>query len=266
MCLLLEFYLGGDMRVIIASDRESGIQTAAAVVSETLRSKELPVIGFPTGSTPVPLYAELVRMYREDGLDFSRMIGFNCDEWVGLPFDHPGTYHYFMQEHLYGHINARPENIHIPNGMAADPDREADDYERTIRASGGLDLMILGLGMDGHIAFNEPMSSIYSRTRVKVLSEEIRSSNAACFASVNDVPFKVITIGVGTILDSRKCLMLAFGESKAEIIAQAFEGPVTNTVPASALQMHPQMTLITDNAGASRLRFADFHRYVQKVI
>ena len=252
------------MEIRIVQHKEEGIRIAADFVAARLRREGRAVAGFPTGSTPVPLYAELVRMHREDDLSFAKLVGFNCDEWVGIPPEHPGTYHYFMQHHFYAHVDVPAGNINIPDGLASDPHAEACRYEEKIAREGGIDVQFLGLGLDGHIAFNEPMSALHSRTRVKILSEEIRAANAGDFGPLDAVPHEVITIGIGTILAAKHVALLAFGEAKANIVATAFEGPLTAAVPASALQQHPHCTIILDEASASKLRYRNFHLYAQK--
>ncbi|MEO7317349.1 MAG: glucosamine-6-phosphate deaminase, partial [Chthoniobacteraceae bacterium] len=195
-------------------------------------------------------------------LDFSRVRTFNLDEYVSLPHEHPQTYHAFMQENLFRHINVPRENIRIPNGLAADVAAECAAYEAAIRAAGGIDLQVLGIGTDGHIGFNEPSSSLASRTRIKTLTARTRSDNARFFGSADEVPIHVITMGVGTIMDARQVLMLAFGEGKAKAIADAVEGPVMAMNPASILQMHPVAKCLIDEAAASKLARLEYYHWV----
>jgi glucosamine-6-phosphate deaminase len=208
------------------------------------------------------MYAELVRMHREEGLDFSRVTTFNLDEYVGLAGDHPQSYRAFMWEHLFRHLNVAKERIHIPNGLATDVPAECAAYETAIRAAGGIDLQILGIGTDGHIGFNEPSSSLASRTRIKTLTERTRSDNARFFGSVEAVPFHVVTMGVGTIMDARQVLLLAFGEGKARAVADAVEGSITAMNPASILQMHPVAKCLVDDAAARELKRIEYYRWV----
>jgi glucosamine-6-phosphate deaminase len=188
---------------------------------------------------------------------------FNLDEYVGLPPEHPQSYHAFMREHLFQHINVAPERIHIPNGMAADVPGECARYEQSIRAAGGIDLQLLGIGSDGHIGFNEPTSSLASRTRIKTLTERTRQDNARFFdGDLTQVPMHCITMGVGTIMETRQVLLLAFGAKKEEAVAQAVEGPITAMNPASILQMHPVAKVIMDEAAAGALKKREYYRYV----
>jgi glucosamine-6-phosphate deaminase len=220
------------------------------------------VLGLATGSTPVRLYRELARMHREDGLDFSGVTTFNLDEYAGLPGDHPQSYRAFMWEHLFQHINVPREQVHIPDGMAADVPAECARYEEAIRAAGGIDLQVLGIGTEGHIGFNEKSSSLASRTRIKTLTERTRTDNARFFGSADEVPMHVITMGVGTIMEARQVLLLAFGENKARAIADAVEGPITAMNPASMLQMHPVAKVLLDEAAATELHHREYYRWV----
>lgn len=250
------------MEIIIQPTAEAASVVAARVVAQLVRRKPDAVLGLATGSTPLATYRELVRMHREDGLDFSRVRTFNLDEYVGLPHEHPQSYHAFMQENLFQHINVARENIHIPNGLAADVPAECAAYEEAIRAVGGIDLQVLGIGTDGHIGFNEPSSSLASRTRIKTLTARTRSDNARFFGSADEVPIHVITMGVGTIMESRQVLLLAFGANKAQAIAAAVEGPVTSMNPASVLQMHPVAKALLDEPAAAELTKLDYFRWV----
>ncbi len=201
-------------------------------------------------------------MHREDGLDFSKVTTFNLDEYVGLPPEHEQSYHYFMWENLFKHINVGPRHVNIPHGMADDIEGHCVWYEEQIEKTGGIDLQILGIGGNGHIAFNEPGSSLGSRTRIKTLTEATRRNNSAAFGSYHDVPRHVITLGIGTIMASRECLLLAFGDAKAQAIAAAVEGPLSAAVPASILQMHPVARIVVDEAAASKLKRADYYKSV----
>jgi len=250
------------MEVIIESTPLAGSETGARIVEKLVRAKPEAVLGLATGSTPLGLYRELIRRHREGGLDFGAVTTFNLDEYVGLDPRHPASYHRFMQENLFDHVNIRPDHIHLPDGMTADIPAYCAGYEAAIRAAGGIGLQVLGIGHDGHIGFNEPGSSLGSRTRLKTLTAETIEANRRFFSDAGEVPHHVITMGVGTILESRVCLLLAFGEAKAEAVAGMVEGPVTAMCPASVLQLHPQTVLIVDEAAASRLRRADYYRYV----
>lgn len=250
------------MEIIIQPNPEVASEMAARIVARIVRDDRRTVLGLATGKTPLRLYAELSRMHRDEGLDFNRVTTFNLDEYVGLPPDHPSSYHSFMNEHLFRHINLDPERVHIPDGMTDDVPECCFRYERDIRESGGVDLQILGIGRHGHIGFNEPSSSLASRTRIKTLTEMTRSDNAEDFGGVESVPRHVITMGIGTIMDSAMCLLLAFGKQKAAAVAQTVEGPVSAMVPASVLQMHEHTTVLVDEEAASELRLADYYRHV----
>jgi glucosamine-6-phosphate deaminase len=250
------------MEIVIQPTAEEASIVAARIVAQLVRRKPDAVLGLATGSTPLKTYAELVRMHREDGLDFSRVTTFNLDEYVGLAAEHPQSYRAFMGEHLFRHLNVAKERIHIPNGLAADVPAECAAYEAAIRAAGGIDLQVLGIGTDGHIGFNEPSSSLASRTRIKTLTARTRSDNARFFGSAEAVPVHVVTMGVGTIMDARQVLLLAFGENKARAVADAVEGPITAMNPASILQMHPVAKCLVDDAAARELKRVEYYRWV----
>jgi glucosamine-6-phosphate deaminase len=237
---------------------------AAKLVASLLNEKPNAVLGLATGSTPLTLYKELIRLHREEGLDFSQVTTFNLDEYVGLSPDHSQSYHFFMQDNLFQHLNIPASAIHVPSGTADNHDAFCRWYEEEILAAGGIDLQVLGIGGDGHIAFNEPGSSLGSRTRLKTLTAQTIRDNARFFDNERDVPRYAITMGVGTILEARHCILLANGENKAEPVAQAIEGPVTAMITASALQMHPKTTAIVDEAAAAKLQLADYYQWVSK--
>lgn len=250
------------MRVIIEPDGAGVARRAAGIVAQLLRRKPRCVLGLATGSTPQGMYGELIRRHREANLDFSQVVTFNLDEYVGLGPDHPQSYRYFMQQSLFDDINVKRENTHVPDGLATNFEDYCEKYERQIREVGGIDLQILGIGSDGHIAFNEPGSSLGSRTRLKTLTSETVRDNARFFGTADRVPRLAITVGVGTILESRRCLLLAIGTSKAAAIRNAVEGPVTAQVTASALQLHREVVVVLDQAAASQLKR---HKYYEEV-
>ncbi len=245
------------MLVIIKENYDEMSKEAAKQVAALVRKKPDCVIGFATGSTPLGLYKELIRMHKEEGLDFSKITTFNLDEYVGLPPEHPQSYHYFMWENLFRHINVNPSNVYIPMGMADDIDAFCEWYENKIKEVGGIDLQILGIGANGHIAFNEPGSSLGSRTRIKTLTEKTRQDNARFFSSMEEVPKYAITMGVGTIMEARRLLLLASGTSKAEAIRATVEGPIMAKYPATIVQLHRYATVIIDKDAASKLE-ADY--------
>jgi glucosamine-6-phosphate deaminase len=250
------------MEVIIKPDPQAGCVLAAKIIAKLIRSKPDCVLGLATGNTPKPMYAELVRMHKQDGLDFSRVTTFNLDEYVGLPADHPQSYHHFMDENLFNHVNIRRENIHIPDGTVKDVPAHCREYEESIKAAGGVDLQVLGVGLDGHIGFNEPTSALSSRTRIKTLTPKTVEENSSNFDDPTKVPRHVITMGVGTIRDARQCLVLAFGDRKSSMIAHMVEGPITAMVPASALQLHQSTIAIIDEEAARRLMMVEYYRWV----
>ena len=250
------------MEVIIQPDEHSGYQLAARMLASLVRKRPDTVLGLATGRTVVPLYQEVVRIHRENRLSFASVRTFNLDEYVGLSAEHPASYHAFMRRHLFDAIDIKPTNTHIPNGMTDDVARECRQYEQRIHECGGIDLQLLGIGADGHIGFNEPSSSLGSRTRIKTLTDETRRDNVDAFDKLDDVPRHAITMGVGTIMDARSCLVLAFGHQKADPVARAVEGPVTAMVPASILQFHPDVKVILDPSAAARLARRNYYEEV----
>ena len=250
------------MEVIIEQDYEQMSRIAARLVVDTLNAKPNAVLGMATGSTPLGLYQELVRLHREEGLNFSQVTTFNLDEYVGLSVDHPQSYHYFMHENFFAHVNIPPQNIYIPSGTTGNYPAFCAWYEQRIQECGGIDLQILGIGTDGHIAFNEPTSSMSSRTRLKTLARTTIDDNARFFDKREDVPVYAITMGVGTILDARKLILLSTGKAKANAIAQAVEGPITSMITASAIQLHRDAKVIIDEESASELRMRDYYEFI----
>jgi glucosamine-6-phosphate deaminase len=251
------------MLVILKRDDEEISRQAAQLIASAARKKPALALGLATGSTMVGVYEHLVSLHKQGALDFSRVVTFNLDEYLGLSAAHPQSFHYFMQENLFAHVNVDPRNIHIPDGtIRGDYDQYCASYEEAIRKAGGIDLQLLGIGRNGHIGFNEPTSSIGSRTRLKVLSQETLDDNSKFFAPGEESPRCAITMGIGTILEARKILLLATGASKSEAIAKSIEGPITSAVSASALQLHPDVTFIVDDAAASQLTQRDYYHRV----
>jgi glucosamine-6-phosphate deaminase len=249
------------MEVIIQSDSQKASQLAAKIVADLIRKNNNSILGLATGSTPLLLYRELIKMHREEGLDFSKITTFNLDEYVGLSPSHPASYRNYMWDNFFKHINIPEHKIHIPDGTAPDIPAFCREYEGAIMASGGIDLQILGIGTDAHIGFNEPSSSLASRTRIKTLTEQTIQDNVPFFKN-EEIPRHVITMGIGTIMECRKCMLLAFGEKKADAIARSIEGPITSTSPASILQMHPEAIFILDEAAAGNLKRKDYYKWV----
>jgi glucosamine-6-phosphate deaminase len=246
------------MEIIIQSTAEAATEIATRIVARLLREKPDAVLGLATGSTPLLLYRALARMK----LDWRKVRTFNLDEYVGLTKEHEQSYHGFMWENLFRHVNISKKNVHIPDGMTRDIPGFCVRYEQQIHAAGGIDLQVLGIGTDGHIGFNEPTSSLASRTRIKTLTRQTLKDNARFFGSAGQVPHHVITMGLGTIMEARQCLLLAFGPKKARAIAAAVEGPITSLSPASILQMHPNVKVCLDNAAAAKLKPVDYLRWV----
>src|SRR6185503_11975846 len=252
------------MEVVITRDYDEMSKLAAQMVAEVLNAKPNAVLGMATGSTPLGLYQELVRMHQRHELDFSQVTTFNLDEYVGLPVTHEQSYHRFMHENFFRHVNIPPQNVHIPSGTTRNYRAFCEWYEKRIADCGGIDVQILGIGSDGHIAFNEPASSLSSRTRLKTLAKSTIDDNARFFKSRDEVPIYAITMGVGTIMEARKILLLANGKNKADAVAQAVEGPVTSMITASALQMHPDATVYVDEEAAGELKMREYYEWIQK--
>jgi glucosamine-6-phosphate deaminase len=246
------------MEIIIQPTAAAATTIAARLLGSLIREKPSAVLGLATGGTMEALYRELVAMK----LDWSRLTTFNLDEYVGLSPQHPQSYHRFMRENLFRQVNVSPGSVNIPDGLAKDIPAACENYERKIISAGGIDLQLLGIGTDGHIGFNEPTSSLASRTRIKTLTPQTLRDNARFFGSESAVPHHVITMGIGTILESRHCLLLAFGQNKARAVAAAVEGPITAMHPASALQLHPKVTVFLDEPAASELKMQNYYRWV----
>jgi glucosamine-6-phosphate deaminase len=246
------------MEIIIQPTSEAASAIASRIVAQQIKEKPNAVLGLATGSTPLRLYRGLVAMK----LDWRKVATFNLDEYIDLSPDHPASYHHYMQENLFRHVNIAKKNIHIPDGLVKNIPAFCERYEKTIQTAGGIDLQVLGIGADGHIGFNEPSSSLASRTRIKTLTSRTRADNGPLFGDADGVPHHVITMGIGTIMEARQILILAFGQNKAQAVADAIEGPVTSMNPASILQMHPTVRVILDEAAAGHLRKAEYYRWV----
>jgi len=250
------------MHVFICPDYETLSRKAAKRVADLVRAKPEAVLGFATGSSPVGLYSELIRLHTEEGLDFSRVTTFNLDEYCGLPGDHPQSYRYFMNENLFNHINVPMERTHVPSGTDEDWRASCAEYEQRIVEAGGIDLQVLGIGSDGHIAFNEPGSSLGSRTRRVYLTQQTIEDNSRFFEKAEDVPTSAISMGVGSILEARTCVVVVGGANKAEALAAAVEGPVTSMITASALQWHPETLVFCDEAAAAKLTMREYYDWI----
>lgn len=241
------------MRLYIVDDYKELSVKAALIVAGQISFKADSVLGLCTGSTPVGMYQKLVEMHKTQGLDFSRVISFNLDEYLGLAPENDQSYHYFMQDNLFNYVNARPEHINIPKGLAADIEAECVRYEQSIKKAGGLDLQVLGIGRNGHIGFNEPADKFTGETHLVALDEDTINANARFFSSRDEVPTQAVTMGIKTIMQSERIILLANGAGKAEAVKSAVAGEITPRVPASILQLHPNCTFIVDKEAAQRL-------------
>ncbi|WP_338032009.1 glucosamine-6-phosphate deaminase [Dehalobacterium formicoaceticum] len=263
--------------ILIRKDYNEMSKTAAGFIAQLVQSKPDCVLGLATGSTPIGTYRELIRCHREEGLDFSQVTTFNLDEYLGLgvhldqPYSLDQSYARFMYEELIKHINIKKENTHVPDGLATDPGRFCQEYEAAIKDAGGIDLQLLGIGGDGHWAFNEPGSSLGSRTRVQALMKQTLDDNYKSFYAKagferKDMPHFAITMGVGTILEARNIIMIANGLKKANVVAQGIEGPVTAQITASAIQLHSGgITVVLDEDAASKLKHKEHYIHVERM-
>ena len=249
--------------VIVRSREEAGARVAATITS-LIREKPDAVLGLATGSTPLPVYEALAASLPDSGLDLAQVRGFALDEYVGIPVEDPQSYRSVITREVVEPLGLDPARIHVPNGALATIRTAGDEYEAAIIAAGGIDIQLLGVGTDGHIGFNEPGSSFASITRTKTLTQQTREDNARFFDSIDDVPIYSITQGLGTILRARHLVLLAFGAGKAAAIARAIEGPLSAMTPASAIQLHPRVTVYIDEDAASQLTNIDYYRYAQE--
>ncbi len=256
------------MRLLIHENSAAVAAWAARYIASRINAHVGPrpfVLGLPTGSTPLATYAELIRMHRAGEVSFARVVTFNMDEYVGLPREHPESYHSFMWSNFFSHIDIRPENVNILNGNAPDLDAECADYEARIEAAGGIDLFMGGIGNDGHIAFNEPFSSMASRTRRKTLTEDTIIANARFFGGDTSlVPRTALTVGVATVLGAREVLILATGHAKARAVQQGVEGAYSHVWTITGLQVHPCGILVVDDPAATELKVSTY-RYFKDI-
>ncbi len=250
------------MQIIIQKDPDAATLLVARVIAQEVRANPHSVLGLATGRTMELLYEHLVREHRERGLDFSLSRTFNLDEYIGLPPEDPNSYRAYMNRHLFTRVNIDIRNTHVPNGLAPDLDAECARYEELIRKHGGIDLQLLGLGRAGHIGFNEPLSALRSKTRVKALTPETVAQNSPLFDEGTPMPRHAITMGVGTILECKRLLMLVTGAEKAGILHKAVEGPITSMVTASALQLHPHCTVVVDEEAGGELEEKEYYRWI----
>jgi glucosamine-6-phosphate deaminase len=251
------------VEILIRPSADHAARLAAHLIADRLRDYPDLVLGCATGRTMERIYAELVRLHRTERLSFARCRTFNLDEYVGLEPDDPRSYHAYMKTHLFQRVDIDPRNTHLPDGMAEDLTEETQRYEAKIAELGGIDLQLLGLGETGHIGFNEPLSSLRSRTRDKALTPTTRRQNAEFFGGDPEkVPPRALTMGVGTILDARDVILVVTGAKKAEILAKATEGPITAMVSATALQLHPNCKVVVDEAAAQQLEGQEYYRWI----
>jgi glucosamine-6-phosphate deaminase len=244
--------------VVIVPSREAAGDLVADEIVRLVRAEPAAVLGLATGSTPLPVYASLRERLR--GVDVSQVRAFALDEYVGLDPAHPESYRSVIAREVVEPLGLDPARVRVPDGAAADIAHAAEAYDAAIADAGGIDLQLLGIGTDGHIGFNEPGSSFASRTRVKTLTRQTRADNARFFASPDEVPRHCLTQGLGTILQARHLVLLAFGAGKATAVAGAVEGPLTASLPGSAVQLHPHATVVVDEAAAAQLRYAEYYR------
>ena len=230
------------MQTISCKDYRQLSQKAAELVKKQIEGNPETVLGLPTGSTPLGMYEQLA----QSGLDFSRVTTFNLDEYVGLDKENPQSYYYYMNTNLYSKVNLKPENCNIPNGSGSDLEKSAERYDEKIKACGGIDLMVLGIGNNGHIGFNEPDDDLETGTHIVTLTEETRQANSRFFSSMDEVPKQAVTMGVGSIMKAKRILMLASGEDKKNVVSQLMEGKVTTENPATLLLLHPRVTVLCD--------------------
>lgn len=265
------------MDIIIKQDYTQMSKYSAGKIADCIKSKPDCVLGLATGSTPIGTYQELVRMHKEEGLDFSQVKTFNLDEYLGFtvnlnkPYTLDQSYARFMHEELFRHINIKKENIYIPDGQTKEPKKFCTWYEGEIKKAGGIDLQLLGLGGDGHWGFNEPGSSLASRTRIVALTEQTLDDNYEAFykkANVErrEMPHFAITMGIGTILDAKNLLMIVNGSKKADMVAKCLEGPITSQITATAIQLHSgEITVVLDEAAASKLANYNHYKHVENI-
>lgn len=241
------------MNVKIYKDAKSIGEAAATIFAAQVIAKPDSVLGLATGSSPIPTYSRMIEMYKEGIVDFSKVTTFNLDEYITLGHDHPQSYYYFMQENLFKGINVPVENIHVPSGTAEDIDAEGKHYDEMIAQAGGIDVQILGIGNNGHIAFNEPCDNFPMGTHKVALTESTIEANTRFFDNSDEVPRWAISMGIGSIMKARKIILVATGAAKADAVYGMVKGPVTPECPASILQMHPDVTVFADEAAAAKL-------------
>ncbi len=246
------------MRILVCKNYDEMSKKAAQIIASQVTLKPDSVLGLATGSTPIGMYKNLVKMYNDNELDFSDVKTFNLDEYYQLPRDNDQSYYYFMHENLFNHINIKEENVNIPNGMNEEVEAECEKYDTAIKNIGGVDIQVLGIGHNAHIGFNEPASIFEKGTNLVDLKESTIQANARFFESIDDVPKKAVTMGIGSIFTAKKIMLMASGEGKAEAIYNTVHGNITPEVPSSILQLHEDVVLILDEEAASKLNKEDY--------
>ena len=248
------------MQVVVCKDPEEGARIVTEKILSALEDRPELVLGLATGSTPIGVYQYLIEAHKDDGVDFSSVRTFNLDEYCGLSGDHPQSYRAFMRKHLFNGLNIPAENIHFPPSEGPELGEKCRQHEEEILQAGGIDIQLLGIGSNGHIGFNEPTSSLASRTRIKTLTEKTLRDNSRFYEDPSEQPQVASTLGIGTILDAKCILLQAYGEKKAEAVKASVEGPISSFWPGSALQMHADVTFILDEASAAQLEMIDYFR------
>ncbi|EAR07760.1 glucosamine-6-phosphate deaminase [Reinekea blandensis] len=252
------------MRIVVLDDAQAVARFGADTIGEQLSAKPESVLGLATGSSPLPLYQELISDYQAGKISFKSVRTFNLDEYLGLPGDHPQSYRHFMNKQLFNEVDIDLDNTEVPDGMSKNPLAFCAAYEERMKQAGGVDLQLLGIGRNGHIGFNEPSSSLVSRTRVKTLTRDTVEANRRFFAPGEFQPHLAITMGIGTIMEARSILLLATGTDKAKAIAEAVEGPISASSPGSILQMHAKVTVVVDREAAQELKDVAFYQYIEQ--
>lgn len=242
------------MRIIITKDYDEMSKVAANIIAAQMTLKPNSVLGFATGSSPIGTYAELIKKNQAGDIDFSTITTVNLDEYKDLPITHDQSYYYFMNDYLFNHVNIDKNNTNLPNGNAADPDAECARYEALIKELGGIDMQLLGLGHNGHVGFNEPGDCFQKNTYCVTLTERTIDANKRFFESADAVPRQAITMGVGTIMAAKKLVLVVSGADKADALQKCLQGPITPSVPGSVLQLHPDVTIVCDEAAYSKMK------------
>ncbi len=250
------------MEVIIRKSTKNAVHLAAQLIADAVAEKPKITLGLANGITMSAVYSRLAAIHRKLKLNFSKVTTFNMNEYVGVPPEDVNSFHHYMDHYLFDHININKKNTHLPNGIAIDEAAECEQYEKAIRKAGGIDLQLLGLGHDGHIGFNEPLSSFNSRTRVKNLTPVTVAEKSRYFNPPELMPRRAFTMGIGTILEARRLIMLVTGAGKADITAKALEGPLCSMTTGSAIQLHPNAVVILDEAAAAKLTLRDYYQYI----